>query len=222
MNKKVKTTTVKTTKGERKQKILDSAERLFAIKGFEGVSVREVTKNAGVDVALANYYFNSKRGLFDAVLMRRAEILNEYRMEALEACEREAGDTPLTVEAIIDAYTHPLLDRSHLGGAGWKSYFSLIAQVNNSPEWGGIMLPRYYDPIVRRFMDALRNAMPNSNEENLYWCYHFLSGALTLTFAETGRIDHLSNGLCKSKDLEAVHARLVPFITAGFNALCQE
>jgi len=212
----------KIAKGERKENILNSAERLFAQKGFEGVTVREVTNGAGVDVALVNYYFNSKRGLFDAVLMRRADVLNKHRMESLAACEREAGDKPLTIEAIIDAYTHPLLDRSDRGGPGWKSYFSLIAQVNNSPEWGDIMLPRYFDPIVRRFMEALRKALPDSSEENLFWCYHFLSGALTLTFAETGRIDHLSNGLCKSKDLEAVHARLVPFVTAGFNALCNK
>jgi Tetracyclin repressor-like, C-terminal domain len=43
---------------------------------------------------------------------------------------------------------------------------------------------------------------------------------LTLTFAETGRIDTLSSGLCKSSDLDSVHERLAPYVAAGFRALC--
>ncbi|MDX1581754.1 MAG: TetR/AcrR family transcriptional regulator, partial [Alphaproteobacteria bacterium] len=80
---------------------------------------------------------------------------------------------------------------------------------------------RYFDPVVRQFLDALRKALPHCREEDLFWSYHFLSGALTLTFAETGRIDELSEGICKSSDLDAVHARMVPFIAAGFRALCE-
>ena len=208
--------------GKTREKILDAAEHLFAERGFYGVTVRQITSAAGVDVALVNYHFCSKRGLFDAVLMRRAEMLNEVRMAELEALERKAGGKPLPVAAIIDAYTHPLLDRSSRGGPGWKSYFSLIAQVNNSPEWGGLMLTRYFDPIVRRFMQEIRRALPDCSEQELFWSYHFLSGALTLTFAETGRIDNLSGGLCHSSDLKSVHARLVPFIAAGFEALCKQ
>ncbi|MEM1412074.1 MAG: hypothetical protein AAGH19_06915 [Pseudomonadota bacterium] len=42
---------------------------------------------------------------------------------------------------------------------------------------------------------------------------------MTLTFADTKRIDSLSGGLCESSDFESVHKRLVPFISAGFRAL---
>ena len=71
-----------------------------------------------------------------------------------------------------------------------------------------------------RFIDALRKALPDGSDADLYWSYHFLSGALTLTFADTKRIDGLSGGLCQSADFEAVHERLVPFVSAGFRALC--
>ena len=56
--------------------ILDAAEALFAAHGYDGVTLRAIAKRAGVDVALANYHFGPKRELFDAVLMRRAQILN--------------------------------------------------------------------------------------------------------------------------------------------------
>ncbi len=202
-----------------RKKIQDAAEELFAARGFYGVTVREITRLAGVDTALANYYFGSKKNLFDSVLLRRAEGLNEARLKALEDVEREAGDNPPDLERVIDAFTHPLLDRSERGGPEWKSYFALIAQVNNSPEWGGRMMTEYFDPLVRRFIAAIKRALPNTPDEEIYWAYHFLSGALVLTFAETGRIDNLSDGLCRSSDLESVHRRLPPFIAAGFRAL---
>jgi AcrR family transcriptional regulator len=203
-----------------RDKILDAAERLFARRGFYGVSIRDITAAAGVDVALVNYHFGRKLELFGAVLERRAAILNELRLERLEECRRRAAPKLPTVEDIVDAFTQPLLERSARGGAGWKSYFALIAQINNSAEFGASMMTRHFDALVQHFMQALREVLPGSDERDLYWSYHFLTGALTLTFAETGRIDNLSGGVCRSNDLESVHERLVPFIAAGFRELC--
>lgn len=203
-----------------KENILDAAEYLFARRGFAGVSMRDIARAAEVDAALVSYHYGKKPDLVDAVMLRRAEVLNLERVQMLEECQRRAGDGSPTVEEIIDAFTHPLLNRSHKGGRGWADYFALIAQINNHPQWGSVLMTRYFDPLVYKFLDALRDALPNCDEKDLFWCYHFLSGALTLTFAATKRIDNLSDGLCKSSDLDGVHERLVPFISAGFRALC--
>ena len=203
-----------------RQKILDVAEILFAERGFHSVSIRDITAAAGVDVALVNYHFGGKQLLFETVFMRRAEVLNAERLRRLDAVVQRAKPRAPKVEDIIDAFTHPLLDRSARGGPGWKAYFALIAQVNNSTEFGGLMMTRYFDPVVHAFITALRRAFPDCDERELYWSYHFLSGALTLTFAETGRIDNLSRGACRSNDLGSVHERLVPYVAAGFRALC--
>lgn len=203
-----------------RERILDAAERLFARRGFHGVSIRDITGAADVDVALANYHFGSKQGLIEAVFMRRSEDLNAERLARLDALLAHGRRKQPTLEEIIDAFTRPLLDRSGRGGPGWKSYFALLAEVNNSPELSGVLMTRHFDPVVQRFMQAIRLALPRRSERDLYWAYHLLSGALTLTFAETGRIDKLSGGICKSTDLDDVHARLVPFCAAGFRAVC--
>lgn len=203
-----------------RDRILDSAEKLFAHRGFHGVSIREITRAAGVDVALANYHFGPKKNLLAAVLERRAQLLNDERLHMLAAAKQRAAPAPASADAIINAFTYPLNNKSARGGPGWKSYFALVAQINNSPEWGGVMMSQYFDHVVHVFIDALREVYPDCSVRELYWAYHFLSGALTLTFAETRRVDNLSGGLCKSTDLDAVHERLVPFCTAGFQALC--
>ncbi|MEE4174797.1 MAG: TetR family transcriptional regulator [Xanthomonadales bacterium] len=203
----------------KKDRILEVAERQFAKRGFDGVSLREITNEAGVDVALVKYHFGSKQGLFDELLHRRAEAINRERSEALDAVL--ARQDPAPVEEIVDAFTHTLLNKVVSEDPSWRSYFGLLAQVNNNPEWGGKTMSKNFDPLVRRFIEALSRALPEAKEADLYWCYHFWSGALTLTFADTRRIDGLSGGLCSSADFEAVHKRLVPFISAGFRALCQ-
>jgi AcrR family transcriptional regulator len=203
-----------------KERILDTAERLFARHGFYGVSVRNITEAAGVDVALVNYHFGSKRELFAAVFQRRAEILNPERLARLEEVRRAALPGVPSLEDIVNSFTYPLLERSARGGPGWKSYFALVAQVNNSPEWGPVLMTQYFDPLVERLIAALREALPECPLREIYWGYQFLTGALTITFAETGRIDQLSGGLCKSSDLDSVHERLPPYVAAGFRAIC--
>jgi AcrR family transcriptional regulator len=203
-----------------RERILDAAEKLFAERGFYGVSIRDVTGAAEVDVALVAYHFGNKQGLLEAVFLRRAADLNDERLALLDAVLAQDGRRTPRLEDIIDAFTRPLLDRSTRGSAGWKSYFALIAEINNSPEFGGVLMTRFFDPVVQRFIEAIRRVLPQCDDRDLYWAYHFLSGALTLTFAETGRIDKLSGGVCRSSDLASVHERLVPYCAAGFRALC--
>jgi AcrR family transcriptional regulator len=67
-----------------KQKILDCAEKLFALHGFRGTSLRRITAAADVNLAAVHYHFGSKDGLIEAVFERRMEPLNEERMERLQ------------------------------------------------------------------------------------------------------------------------------------------
>jgi len=200
-----------------KERLLDAAERLFAKRGYHGVSIRDITNAAKVDVALVNYHFGSKRSLLTSVFERRAESINRERLERLEAVRRPGGGA-LDLTAVVNAFMEPLFQHSARGGRGWKAYFALIAQVNNSPELS-VLMTREFDPVVHKFVEVLMEALPGADPRGIYWGYHFLTGALTLTFAETGRLDRLSGRLCRSSDLDAVHARFAPFMAAGFSAL---
>ena len=199
--------------------ILDAAEQEFSQHGYDGVGQRAIARRAGVDVALLHYYFATKRGLFDAVFVRRAEILNSERMARLDAYEAEAaGD--LTLEGLMDAFLTPVLVWSASTDPGWRAYFSLIAQVSNNPEWGGETMARFFDPVVQRLISLVRRVLTDAEDTDLYWSYHMLSGALMLTLSETGRIDRLSGGLCRSDDMAAARVRMIAFSAAGFRAVC--
>lgn len=205
--------------GAARDAILDAAEDLFSKHGFYGVTIREVAREAGVDTALVHYYFGAKRDLFDAVFIRRAEVWNNERVEAINRYAAEAGDA-MTLEGLFDAFLRPPFQWSLKGGPGWKHYSALVAQTNANPTFGGETMARYYDPAIRRLIELIKRIMPDAREADLYWAYHMLSGALTLTLAETGRLDRLSHGLCKSGDLETAQAYMTRFAAAGFRAVC--
>ncbi|MDB5457174.1 MAG: transcriptional regulator, TetR family [Caulobacter sp.] len=203
-----------------KQMILDAAEGMFARHGFYGVTTRQVAAEAGVDTALIHYYFGAKRELFDAVFLRRAEILNQARIASMDVYEADhARGEAMTVEGVITAFIDPLLRISQDGGPGWKSYFALVAQVNNTPAWGGETMTRFFDPVVHRLVETLKTVRPQAEYRDLYWCYQFLTGSMMLALSETGRIDSLSEGVCHSSDLEAVRVRLFAYCAAGFESV---
>jgi AcrR family transcriptional regulator len=204
-----------------KDKLMDAAEKLFARRGFHGASLRDITAEAGVDLALVNYHFGSKNELLGAVIDRRGGILNEERLQRLTAARLSASPDPPTTEAVVDAFFDPILERLAHAGPGWHNYFSLLAFVNNSPEWGRKLMGKTFDSVVRQFIQAVMDSLPGSAPEDIFWGYNFLTGALTLSLAETGRLDALSDGRCRSDDVAALKARLGPYVSAGLRGLAQ-
>lgn len=214
----------KITKAERRaetiEQILNAAEALFSKHGLYGVTLKDVAAQIGVHHTLINYYFSDKQALFDAVFERRAVVTSERRMKALDDYAEAAGDTP-TVEGALRAFLDTDLDLYIEGGEGWKNFAALSAQVANTPEWGAQMMDEHFDPVVLRLIGLLKKALPGCPEEDIFWGYHFVTGALMLTLARTGRIDKLSGGLCQSDDFVAVKDRMATFMAAGFLQICK-
>ena len=199
-------------------RILDVAEALFARDGLHGVTLKAVAKEAGVDTALLHYYFDDKNRLFSTVFGRRAEVVNRLRLDSLDRYEAEHGDA-MTVRGAIDAFLRPLFVLFESGDRAWLNYAALVAQVNNTPAWGGDTMHQHFDPVIDRFIGLLKRIAPDTPERQIYWFYHLLSGSLTLSLAQTGRIDVLSGGLCKSSEMAAICDAMEVIFTGGFEAM---
>jgi len=211
------------TKAEQREetieKILDAAEYLFSRHGFYGVTLKDVAKRVGVHHTLLNYYFADKQALFDAVFGRRAEVTSKLRIQALDDYEQAVAGKP-TVEGALHTFLDTDLDLYGGGGEGWRNYGTLASQVAATPKWGAALMDEYFDPVVLRLVSILKKALPEAAEEDIFWGYHFVSAGLMLSLARTGRIDKLSNGLCKSDDFGAIKQRMATFMAAGLTAIC--
>ena len=203
------------------RQILDSAEQLFAARGFHGVSLKDIAAHAGVHHTLVHYYFDDKNALVDAVFARRAPVSSKRRAEALDAYEKASGGKP-TVEGALHAFLDSDFELYLEHQEEWKHALALGAQVANTPEWGADIMEKHFDPVVRRLVDLLKRALPGCSETDLFWGYHFVTGAFMLTLARTGRIDALSGGVCRSDDLLAAKQRMAEFMAAGFHAIAAQ
>ena len=206
-------------RADKMEQILDAAEFLFSKHGLHGVTLKDVAQRVGAHHTLLNYYFTDKKKLFDAVFARRAGVTIARRMEALDKYDAATKGKP-TVEGALRAFLDTDLDLYNHGGEGWKNYGAFGAQVSNTPE-GAELMDLHFDPVVLRLVGLLKKALPDCAEEDIFWGYHFVTGALMLTLARTGRIDRLSGGRCKSEDFDAVKERMAGFMAAGFLAICK-
>jgi AcrR family transcriptional regulator len=204
-------------RAESLEQILDAAEYLFSKNGFYGVTLRDVAQRVGIHTTLLHYYFKDKANLFESVFARRAGVTSGRRMVALERYETDAGDSP-TVEGALHAFLDTDLDLYFEGGEAWMNYARFCARVSNTPE-GAALMDVHFDPVVHKLVGILKRALPDYSDEEIYWGYHFVTGALMNTLARTGRIDRLSGGVCHSDDFPAVKRRIARFMAAGFLAL---
>jgi AcrR family transcriptional regulator len=204
-------------RAESLEQILDAAEYLFSKHGLYGVTLRDVAQRVGIHTTLLHYYFEHKRNLFEAVFARRAGVTSERRIAALEQYERESAGKP-TVEGALHAFLDTDLDLYFEGGEGWMNYAAFGANVSNTPE-GAALMDVHFDPVVLKLVSILKSALPHYSDENIFWGYHFVTGALMHTLARTGRIDRLSGGLCRSDDFPAIKKRIAKFMAAGFLTL---
>jgi AcrR family transcriptional regulator len=93
---------------EKQLQIIATAERLFATKGYNGTSVRDIAEDAGVNVAMISYYFGSKEKLMQAVFEERTSHI----ITRIEELLQDDSLSPLEkVFALIDDYVARILHK---------------------------------------------------------------------------------------------------------------
>src|SRR6185503_3790882 len=112
---------------ETRTRILDAAEELFMLHGFEGTSMRLLTSRAGVNLAAVNYHFGSKDALIEALFRRKLDPMNTARLAELERLESEGR--PLAPEAIIRAFVGPSLRHMEDAKGGGRNFIRLLGRT---------------------------------------------------------------------------------------------
>ena len=200
-----------------KAAVIAAAERLFAIHGFRSVSVRDITAEAGVNLASINYHFGSKDALLFEIFRRRTGELSRERARMLhEAKARHGGRPP--VREILAALIEPPLRWAGRGEPHRIAMQFIIRARSEGTEAVREVL-RTDVSHLRRFADALIVARPDWPPEDIYWRLHFVLGMIhNNRFAEFDRLHALSEGLTRESDVEALLGRMLDFAEAGFLA----
>jgi AcrR family transcriptional regulator len=196
-----------------RRRILEAAEIEFADHGFDGVSVRQIALRAEVPVALINYHFGSKEGLYRAIFEMRAPMIIDERLAGLRLAEMEP-DRDRKVEMIVKAVLVPNL---HMRSTERNSSYSriLAREVSDPKSHNRMVIAEFFDPVAYRVMEALQRALPDRSVEEINWAYQAMLGVMVYTMADTGRISRLSDGRCDPDDEMGTATHLVALMTAA-------
>jgi AcrR family transcriptional regulator len=196
-----------------RRRILHAAENEFADHGFDGVSVRQIAIRAEVPVALINYHFGSKEGLYRAIFEMRSPMIVDQRIEGLRLAEMEP-DPARKVEMIVKAVLVPNL---HMRSTERNSSYAriLAREVSDPKSHHRKVIAEFFDPVAYKVTEALHKALPDRTVEEIHWGYQAMLGAMVYTMADTGRISRLSGGRCDPEDEMTTATHMVALMTAA-------
>lgn len=198
--------------GSTKERILAAAEVLFAQRGFDGASLRQLTSAAGVNLAAVNYHFGSKEKLVEEVFRRRLDELNANRLAALA---RVAGTADATLEAVLDAYIRPALDLSHdnSGALFMRVLARAFAEHDDTLRQ---FLSTNYGHVMRQFTVEFARLLPQLSKPELYWRIDLVTGALTHAMSGFGMIQR-KHDVSEHSHREQTAQHLIRFAVAGLS-----
>ena len=197
---------------DRKAAILLAAEKLFALHGYDAVSLRQIAEEAGVPLALVGYYHGQKHELFEAVFAHWQVTIDERMAglrEALAAPPRER------LARLVQAFTGPVL---RLRASAEGEYYALMVarELSTAREHTDRVLREFFDPMAHAFIAALQSVLPHASLGDAAWCYQFMLGSL-LHHISDDRVERLSKGRCRAADAAAA-PMLDRFILGGLRA----
>ncbi len=210
-------------RGGTRERLLNSAEKLFASRGYEGTSTRAIVAASGDTIGSVNYHFGSKEKLFHEVVRRRFDIIANSRRARYRDAEAKAGTRGATLEAVVDAIVTPYLERALCGDKGWASYTHLMGQLLLSPKIYHMAEEGFADSFADEFMGWLSRALPGADSGDIAFSYEFMIGCMIESCMESrlDRVFMFTNGRWSANDFSAVAPRLVAFITAGIAAVVE-
>jgi AcrR family transcriptional regulator len=202
-------------RGSTKERILDVTERLVAERGFDGVSLRDITTAAKVNVAAVNYHFGGKGKLYAEVQSRYINPVNEERLRLLAQVVAEGAD----VRKILESFMRPLLTMVTRSKMSEQLFSKLMGRYIMDPHSGlSDEMVLLFKKMVHAYTQALSDAMPGMPVDLLLWRLHFSFGVMAHTLLYGDVLKKMTDGASGNPDFEVRLKRMVDFCYAGLLA----
>lgn len=198
-----------------KDKILDSAEILFAEHGFSGTSLRIITSVAEVNLAAVNYHFGSKKILIQAVIDRYFETFTEHLENEFFLFEQQGKK--LSTQSLLESLVLPILRLNEIRPEGAASFMRLLGRAYTESQ-GHLkkFLTVKYGHLLARFTALVHQANPELDNREIFWRLHFMLGTLVFALAGHQALTEIAEADFKEKvDVKGIINHLIPFLTAA-------
>ena len=197
--------------------IILAAEKLFAEKGFQAMTLRDVTKEARANLAAVNYHFGSKTNLMNAVIQRRIEPINRERIERLDGHIGKHAPAPVPLEDIFEALFRPFFDHAMTAKGPDRTFIQMVGRSMTEPaDFMRNMHKNFFADLSYRFMNELKRTCPKLSDQNLQLRFFLSVSTMLGTITEQARLENISGGKLSGKDLDRICDELTAYVVSGF------
>ena len=200
-----------------KERILNSAEKLFSAQGFNSTSLRQITSAAEVNLAAVNYHFGSKKELIKAVMSRYMNELSPHLSTALfQVCQLKQPN----LNQVFSAFIEPLVSLNNFRDNGTAIFLLLLGHgYSDSQGFLRWFLTTRYPEVIDNFITAVRKAYPALSQEDMFWRLHFTMGTIVFTMSSSNAlIDIAKNDYQQKVSITQLIEKLIPYVAAGVAA----
>ncbi|WP_346384662.1 TetR family transcriptional regulator [Nocardioides sp.] len=170
------------------RRLILAAERLFAERGIDAVSLRAVNAAAGTNVASVNYHFGTKAELVEALILERSGEVSARRAALLDELERVG----LTARGLAEAFVTPVAEMALSDGNTWVRF---IAGILGSGHPALAVVTGAFTEQALRLTGLLEAIVPGESRETVRFR---LAQAMSLTFRVLGDVDGVQDMMALS------------------------
>jgi AcrR family transcriptional regulator len=200
--------------------IITTAERLFARQGYDQTSLRQITREADVNVASVNYYFGSKDALAEAVFEGVIARVTKARLALLDRISAEAGENAPDLERVVSSFIEPYLAPGNEDQGALMARFILKHRLSPNDATRRIV-STYLNPLAGRYVEMFGRATSGIAGDDLVWRYLMMVSTIVLTATEDWEADRLATlteGRASLKDRQKLLDQTVGFLVAGIQS----
>lgn len=196
--------------------ILRAAEALFAQRGFNGASMREIATSAGVALSQLHYYFKSKQDLYFEVFQSRGGKITSERLRMLNELRAAHAGKPVPLSDLIAALVLPYLEHAQADG---EAYVRLYSRLQTEDDvLARSIRSRIFDETTLQFVAEFRRALPQMPDDVLYWRIVYMMGTYNYALLRSGRLEAISRNTCDSSNMTEAARHIMPFLEAAMLA----
>ncbi len=205
---------------ETPDRLLDAAERLFAKRNYQTVTLREIAAEANANVGQIAYHFGKKETLVRETIQRRAGELNRERIALLENYEELVGRENVEVEPLVRALILPYYNRLDDQEGQWRHFATFVGRS----VWDGTLstyMSESFDEVAKLYIAAFMRALPSLKHSDAIRGFHFLMAVMHAATVHDARVEGLYRSAAAKSSWSDYKDTVVPYISAGLKALAK-
>jgi AcrR family transcriptional regulator len=202
-----------------RERILEAAECIYAAQGFHGMSLRDVTLMANVNLAAVNYHFGSKDKLVLALAERRLTPINSHRIQRLADLRKKHGRQPIPASDLVTALVDPVFVALRQNKKSRTILVRLVAQmlIDDHKRFSQIH-QIFYKDVIECYHEELKRSLPKLSTQQIHARFFCAFSSVLGLRLMANCMDWFMQSSASSRQFDLLEKEITSYLIGGLSA----